>query len=187
MYSIEPLTPFHERAAFECGIASLDRYIKQQASQDVRRDATLVFVMTERDSIVVVGYYTLSNFSVLLAELPCEISKQLPKNNIVGCTLLGRLAVDRNYSIRVRKQTNFNPRLGELSLTDAELNALKGTQFSASFALIVDVLQRTEVEKSRGSRDPMDFYLKYNYQPFPGNSRRLFKPMKTIRAKFSRY
>ncbi len=34
---VEPLASHHDRAAFSCGEASLDGYLKTKASQDVRR------------------------------------------------------------------------------------------------------------------------------------------------------
>ena len=35
---IEPLGPSHDRAAFSCGNADLDEYLKRYAKQDVRRN-----------------------------------------------------------------------------------------------------------------------------------------------------
>ncbi len=39
----------HDRGSFTCGVESLDRYLKTQAGQDVRRKANAVFVLVERD------------------------------------------------------------------------------------------------------------------------------------------
>jgi hypothetical protein len=49
----------HDRAGFNCGVDSLDRYLKTQAGQDVRRKANGVFVLTERgEPARILGYYT---------------------------------------------------------------------------------------------------------------------------------
>ena len=45
-YRLEPLGKAHNRPAFNCGIESLDSYLKTQASQDMRRKANAVFVLT---------------------------------------------------------------------------------------------------------------------------------------------
>ena len=37
----------HDRGSFACGVESLDRYLKTQAGQDVRRKANAVFVLSE--------------------------------------------------------------------------------------------------------------------------------------------
>jgi hypothetical protein len=43
--AIVPLDDSHDRAAFTCGVESLDRYFQAQAGQDVRRRANGVFVL----------------------------------------------------------------------------------------------------------------------------------------------
>ena len=37
----------HDRGSFACGVESLDRYLKTQAGQDLRRKANAVFVLSE--------------------------------------------------------------------------------------------------------------------------------------------
>jgi hypothetical protein len=37
LFQITALGKEHDRSGFNCGIASLDRYLKEQATQDVRR------------------------------------------------------------------------------------------------------------------------------------------------------
>ncbi len=57
---IEALASHHDRDGFSCGVDSLDRYLRTQASQDVRRKANGVFILVEPDKPdVVLGYYTL--------------------------------------------------------------------------------------------------------------------------------
>ena len=46
---IEALASRHERADFSCGVDELDRYLKTQAGQDVRRKANGVFVLVESE------------------------------------------------------------------------------------------------------------------------------------------
>src|ERR1700676_5076624 len=57
---IRPLDEQHDRIGFACGVESLDRYLKTQAGQDVRRKANAVFVLVEPDDPAsILGYYTL--------------------------------------------------------------------------------------------------------------------------------
>jgi hypothetical protein len=46
---IEALAAHHNRDDFSCGVDSLDRYLRTQASQDVRRKANGVFILVEPD------------------------------------------------------------------------------------------------------------------------------------------
>ena len=40
---ITPLNPTHDRTSFQCGVEALDRYLKMQATQDVKRRLSRVF------------------------------------------------------------------------------------------------------------------------------------------------
>jgi hypothetical protein len=61
---IEPLNSMHSRPDFQCGVTSLDNYLKKQAKQDVKRRISRVFVaITPKSPATVVGYYTLSTLS----------------------------------------------------------------------------------------------------------------------------
>jgi|SRR5271157_708585 len=52
---------------FTCGVDSLDRYLREQAGQDVRRRTTACFVAREIATNRIAGFYTLAAAGVLLA------------------------------------------------------------------------------------------------------------------------
>lgn len=89
-----PLRSEHDRSGFSCGIDALDRYLKKQASQDQRRGIAMPYVMCEEGRNQVLGYYTLSAFSVHIADLPPDVTRKLPKHPLLPAMLIGRLAVD---------------------------------------------------------------------------------------------
>src|SRR5712692_2855311 len=91
---IEPLGPHHDRAGFICGVESLDRYIRTQASQDVRRKANGVFVLIDpRMANEILGYYTLCATALPQGDVPLAARKHIPRCPLVCATLVGRLAV----------------------------------------------------------------------------------------------
>src|SRR5215216_3629642 len=94
---IEPLGPQHDRAAFSCGVAALDRYLREQARQDMTRRVAAAFVLVGGRPDEIAGYYTLAATGVLLTELPAEVAKRLPRYPVVPATLLGRLAVHERH------------------------------------------------------------------------------------------
>jgi hypothetical protein len=165
-FRVEPLAKTHDRAAFSCGIESLDNYVKKQASQDVAKRAAVCFVLTP-DRRTIAGFYTLSQYSVDLVKLPTEVAARLPRYPEVPATLLGRLAISTNF----RRQ-----RLGEFLLLDALHRSLLQSQQVASAAVIVDA-------KDEAARR---FYLHFEFLPFPETLNRLFLPMQTIDKLFSR-
>ena len=164
-FRFELLATHHDRDRFSCGIPALDNYLRRQARQDAKKGVAVPFVLTP-DGKEVAGYYTLSQFSIELANLPEAFAKRLPKYPEVPCTLVGRLAVSATF----RGQG-----LGELILMDALHRSLKASRQVASAAVIVDAKD----DRARS------FYLKYGFLELPANPNRLFLPMATIEQLFA--
>ena len=159
-YQVEPLGDKHNRAAFSCGVEALDRYLRRQAGQDVSKHVAAAFVITP-DGETVAGFYTLSAHVVNLGDLPENVAKKLPRYPNVPATLLGRLAVSKDF----RGQG-----IGELLLLDAFKRVLANTREVASAVVVVDAKD----ERSR------EFYLRHDFIPLPSQPNRLFYPVKTI-------
>jgi len=161
-WQIMPLdSKAHDRSAFSCGAPELDRYIREHAAQDVKRDVARVFVALGSRSNSVAGYYSLSAASFQRDKLPADQAKRLPRYP-VPAALLGRLAV--NEGIKGKG-------LGAFLLMDALNRILLATQTLAVHAVIVDAKDDAATA----------FYRKYGFIPFTGEGRRLFLPMATIR------
>ena len=158
-FFIEPLGPSHDRASFTSGVAPLDRYLREQAMQDVRRRVTACFVALEAPGAEIAGYYTLAAGGVPLTDLPESTVKRLPRYPSVPVARLGRLAVDRAF--RGRK-------LGSALLWDAGMRASRSE--IAAFALVVDAKDESAEA----------FYLHHGFIPLGGPQRRLFLPLATF-------
>lgn len=126
-FVIESLSSGHRRTEFFCGIEPLDRYFRQQVTQDIKRRATACFVAIDDASDQVAGFYTLAAGAVLLADLPEAPAKRLPRYPSVPVARLGRLAVDKSYQGR---------KLGAALLWDAAGRAARSELMA--FALVVD-------------------------------------------------
>jgi len=159
-----PLSDQHDRAAFSCGVDSLDHYLRKQASQDVRKKVAAVFVLTP-DETIVAGFYTLSAHLVNLSDLPIEFAKKLPRYPFVPATLLGRLAISTAF----RAQG-----LGEFLLMHALEKALESSRRVATAMVVVDA-------KDEAARN---FYLRYGFVSLESQPNRLLYPMKTIEKLF---
>lgn len=162
---IQALTKTHERKSFDCGNAFLNRYLREQARQDVEKRAAASFVLIQPDCPEVLGFYTLSASVIALDELPQATKKRLPRYGQLPVTLLGRLAVDRSVS---------RQGVGELLLVDALRRSLEAAQQIASMAVIVDA--KDERADS--------FYRHFDFQPFQQTPLRLFLPMGQIASLF---
>ena len=165
-HKIEPLGKKHDRVVFSCGNDALDTYLKKRASQEAKKKIATTFVMVDRLSRAVIGYYTLSATSILLSDLPNETARKLPRYPHVPATLLGRLAIDRRFQGRG---------YGEVLIIDALRRALQAATEVASYAVVVDAIN----ERARS------FYEQYEFCAFSDRKLRLFLPMKTIANLFS--
>jgi GNAT superfamily N-acetyltransferase len=167
-WQIEPLAKHHNRTAFSCGNDALDRYLKEIASQDARRLVAAPFVAVDPAARkTILGYYTLSSFSVGLSDLPHDVARKLPAYSNVPATLLGRLAVDHRH----RGQG-----IGEFLLIDALRRAYFQSSQIAAVAVVVDAIDEQAAR----------FYRHFEFIPLPDRPDRLFLPMKTIAALFTR-
>ena len=163
--TFEPLGN-HDRAAFCCGKEALDAYIREQASQDVKRKLAVVFVCVKKDNPQrIIAYHTLSNRELKIDQLPPNFAKKVGKYGFVPVTLLGRMAVDRRYQ---------GQHLGEMVLMDALYRSSQTAKQVASFAVVVDA---KDEEAAR-------FYLKYEFIELPESRLKLFLPMRTIENLF---
>ncbi|MDR0457412.1 MAG: GNAT family N-acetyltransferase [Burkholderiaceae bacterium] len=86
-------TAEHDRSQFTCGVLALDRYLREQVSQDIRRRVAACFVAISGPSRVS-GYYTLAAASVPLTDLPADLRRKLPRYRAIPAVRMGRLAVD---------------------------------------------------------------------------------------------
>ena len=126
-FRIEPLSSAHNRSRFVSGSAPLDRYLREQASQDIDRRIVTCFVAVDIASQDVVGFYTLTATSVALDALAPEITKKLPRYPLVAAALLGRLAV---------AASSQGKGLGAALLADAFLRVARVDM--GVFAMLVD-------------------------------------------------
>lgn len=66
----------HDRAGFSRGADPLDRCLKAQASQDMRRRVSNCFVALPRRGATIAGFYTLTAASIPVQDLPDEAARR---------------------------------------------------------------------------------------------------------------
>jgi predicted N-acetyltransferase YhbS len=86
----ELLTATHNVAAFDCGVATLNDWLKKRAVANQAAGASRTYVVT--DGARVVGYYALASGAISVANAPGNFRRNMP--DPIPVVLLGRLAVD---------------------------------------------------------------------------------------------
>src|SRR5258706_2755966 len=158
---IVPLGEIHDRESFSCGVESLDRYLKSQAGQDLRRKANAVFVLSEQDEPAgILGYYTLCAMSISQGEVPETARKHIPRYPLVSATLIGRLAVSKERQ---------GQHLGAVLLADALQRAFESAGPVGSSMVVVDALDESAA----------NFYAAHGFVRLP-DSFRLVLPMRLV-------
>jgi predicted GNAT family N-acyltransferase len=155
----------HDRSNFCCGQKPLDRYIIQQASQDLKKRIASTYVLLKPPDNMVIAYYSLSAYTIHIENLETAFAKGLPKYPRLPATLLGRLAINQGQQ---------GQKLGALMLMDALRRSLEISQQVASLAVVVDALDQSAVT----------FYLKYGFRQFQDQPMKLYLPMKSIELLF---
>ena len=157
-FRLAPLDAAHDRTAFNSDSAPLNRYLREQVTQDVRRRVATCFVALA-DGQRIAGYYTLASASLVLADLPASTSKKLPRYPTVPAVRMGRLAIDQAFK---------GQGLGGALLADALDRAARAE--IAAYALMVDAKDESAA----------DFYRHHGFIALPDSPRTLFLPLATV-------
>lgn len=84
------------RELFDCGEEELNIFFKQYSSQGVKNRDFTCFVLTSKDGVQPIGFFTLSSAS-LEDEIMGDIRGFRSGYKVIPVTLLGRLAVDKKF------------------------------------------------------------------------------------------
>ena len=160
-YVVELLNTTHDRTSFTCGIPILDTYLKQRATQEMKRDVARVFVLVQRHSTTILGYYTLSATAIAPSGLPPDLVKRLPRYPTLPALLIGRLAVDQRY---------HGHGIGQRLLMSALHRSISVRAELGCIAVVVDA-------KDDAART---FYEHHDFRRFIDDPYRLYLPMATV-------
>jgi GNAT superfamily N-acetyltransferase len=163
---IEPLGRQHDRAKFSSGQPDIDDWFHRRASQDERRNVARVVVAID-DELGVIGFYSLSSYTLALNHLPEDLARKLPRYDAIPAARIGRLARDQ----RVRGRG-----VGELLLADGVRRILGAARSIAVFAIVIDAKDDAAAA----------FYCRFGFQPFPLQPSRLFLLTSTALAALDR-
>jgi GNAT superfamily N-acetyltransferase len=158
MLRIRALEAGLDRRGFHCGEPALDRYFREQVTQDIKRLITNCFVAIEDDAIA--GFYTLSSASIAMTDLPESLTKRLPRYPALPAIRIGRLAVDRKFQ---------GQGIGSVLLSDAIQRSLRAE--AAGFTVLVDAKDERAAT----------FYRHNGFTDLPSRPSTLYLPLATVK------
>ncbi len=148
----------HERADFASGNDRIDRYFRETVSQDVKRSYAACYVLVERSTGKLAGFYTLSAHSVPLNDVAPELAKKLPRYPSVPAVLIGWMGRDVGFR---------GAGVGTMLLYDAISRV--ATSPVGTHAICADAIDEAAAV----------FYRDHQFQPLVSRPQSLFLPMKT--------
>ncbi len=151
----------HDRSAFTSGNERIDGYFRQTVSQDVKRGYAACYVLVEKASAKIAGFYTLSSHSIPLTELTEELTRKLPRYPSVPAVLIGWLGRDAGFR---------GQQIGPMLLADA-ITRLAAAPVGIH-ALCADAIDDAAAA----------FYREHQFQPFINRPNSFYLPMKTALA-----
>jgi GNAT superfamily N-acetyltransferase len=156
------LEAWHRVESFQCGVRSLDEWLRKHALQSHRSGGSRVFVTTKTDPDVA-GYYALAAGAVMPREATARLVHGLAGNQPVPVVLLGRLAVDARHQ---------GQHLGRSLLLDGMTRVLEAGELIGIRALLVHAID----ERAR------EWYAQFGFERSPTHPLHLLLLIKDLRA-----
>ncbi len=157
---IRPFDRSLSRSEFDCGEESLNRWLRESANQYEKRKLCRVYLAVQTGDVRILGYYTLSSYSVMPATLPVREGGKLPRLP-VPAALLGQLAVDTSVQ---------GQHVGEHLLMDALYRVARTAESIGIRLIVVHAIGDTARR----------FYERYGFISFEDEQYHLFLPTDTI-------
>jgi predicted N-acetyltransferase YhbS len=154
-----PLEQHHQVSGFDCGVPSLDDWLKRRALANQVSGASRTFVVCQDDHVV--GYYALASSAVSTDIASGRFRRNMPEP--VPVVVLGRLAVVESL---------HGQGLGRALFHDAALRVLQAADSIGVRGLLVHAL----------SEDAKTFYLKLGFDPSPLEPMTLMITLTDLRA-----
>jgi predicted GNAT family N-acyltransferase len=149
----------HNRELFASGNRDIDDYLARGLTQDIKRNFAKCYVLVERETGKIAGYYTLSSASIPLNCIPQDLAKRLPRYPNAPATLIGRLGRDLGFK---------GEGVGKMLLFDAIMRV--ASDQSASYAICAEAIDENAA----------NFYATHGFQPLASDSgTSFFLPMGT--------
>lgn len=159
----------HDRRAFSSGVAPMDRWLRESAADQIKRNRLRLWCATNEVGAFV-GYYALAMHSVTPSEAT-QLSARAERHPIPAI-YLSALAVEQNHQ---------GQGIGSALLGNAIIRSIALSDEIGAAAIILDVLEDAHFERRKA------FYLNLGFAEIDlKNPNRLFLSIKDARAEIDK-
>ena len=153
----------HDRAAFSCGEARIDNFLKITASKYVAGDVGRIYVAVERDGGRLVGFYAINPHAIDASELEADMIKRLPRLDRIPAFYLSMIGTH----VDVRGKG-----VGSLLLADALKRCTRVSEQMGGRFVVLDAI----------NDDAARLYGRYGFIPLPSTPGRMVVSIAKLRA-----
>jgi GNAT superfamily N-acetyltransferase len=164
-YRFERLEARHPRKRFRSGEAAVDQWLATRALQNQTKHLSVTRVLIDEAGSIA-GYYTLATGQVDFADLPAEVTGQLPRR-LLPVAVLAWLGVDEGRQ---------GMGLGRLFVAQALCDCFEAGKTFPFVAVILDCLNDTVKA----------FYRQWDFAELPGHPYRLYLSAARLEAMMTR-
>ncbi len=162
MKIIQPLDKSHNREQFDCGLESLNQFLRQTARQHIQKGISRTFVLIDSECPQeIIGFFTLTLCEICLEKLPLRFAKKYPSR--VPGVKLARLAVAKDWQ---------RQGIGEILMVEAMQRALLVAENAGGIGLFVDA-------KDKAAKT---YYERYGFVSLEDSPLEMFLPLSTIKS-----
>jgi len=140
----QPLAEAHQVADFNCGVASLDDWLKRRARSNQTSETSRTFVVCADKKVI--EYYALASGGITIGDTPGRFRRNMP--DPIPVVILARLAIDRAYQ---------GKNLGRALFKDAALRVEQAGDAIGIRGIVVHAI----------SEEAKAFYLALGFDPSP--------------------
>lgn len=154
-----PLTFEHDVNLFQCGIESLDIWLKRRALKNQETGASRTFVACDESRVV--AYYSLASSAIIVNEASGRFRRNMP--DPIPVVVLGRLAVDQSVQ---------GKGIGRALIKDAGQRVVQAADAIGIRGMIVHAV----------SHEAKEFYERVGFEPSPLEPMMLMITLKDLQA-----
>lgn len=144
---------------FDCGVAELNDFIKQEAKECITKWLCAVRVLFDQESKQLLGFYSIAPASLEVRRLSVAYQQKMGVQWPIPCWIIGKLAVNQSYQ---------HLGLGKIVLMGA-LESIVARSSKGEGALIIVDAKNKKVKK---------FYKHYDFTSLPNSGLRLILPIR---------
>ncbi|MDE0210990.1 MAG: GNAT family N-acetyltransferase [Boseongicola sp.] len=169
-FTIDPFDPRRQdRAAFSCGVAQIDNYLKLTAKKGSKTDVVRNWVVLDGDRRIV-GFYGINMHSVVAEDMPEALAKKALRHGVLPTAFISMIGVDQSMQ---------GQGLGSALLADALSRIGRVSDEIGTCTVLLDAFDCGDPETVTRRKT---CYESFGFIPLPDQPLRLFMPIQTVRA-----